>query len=82
MPDFTMCVSTTCSKKNECYRRTARPSSAQSFADFSVECTEANGYSFKKDMPAQLSFMERRAERHALIAENRRQGRRASARRW
>ena len=34
MPDITMCASTVCPKRKDCYRSTAKPSGRQSMADF------------------------------------------------
>ena len=34
MPDITMCASTVCPKRKDCYRSTAKPSQRQSMADF------------------------------------------------
>ena len=34
MPDISMCSSTTCPKKNECYRHEATPDEYQCYSDF------------------------------------------------
>ena len=35
MPDITMCASATCKDAKDCYRKNAKPSELQSYADFS-----------------------------------------------
>lgn len=37
MPDITMCSSTDCQRRNECYRAQAKPSERQSWATFEPE---------------------------------------------
>ena len=44
MPDITMCSSSECSMKNNCYRSTAKPDTLQSWSNFEYTCNEANGF--------------------------------------
>lgn len=37
MPDICMCTSTTCSRRYDCYRAMARPSTYQTVTDFSTD---------------------------------------------
>lgn len=41
MPDFSMCASKTCEKRNQCYRATAKHSTYQSWSDFYDDCKKS-----------------------------------------
>lgn len=40
MPDFTMCMTRTCPKKERCYRFSAKPDTLQSYSDFTESCNK------------------------------------------
>jgi hypothetical protein len=40
MPDITMCTSSTCQNREQCYRAMAKPDKYQSYADFTKLCAE------------------------------------------
>jgi len=40
MPDITMCASSTCQNREQCYRAMAKPDKMQSYADFTSLCAE------------------------------------------
>ena len=44
MADITMCTSTNCSMKEECYRASAKPELLQSYANFEYTCNENSGF--------------------------------------
>jgi hypothetical protein len=73
MPDFTMCASDNCPNKANCYRKNAKPSKSQSFALYESVCNEVVGFVHFIEQPAPKSFLERRAEKHAINATNRRE---------
>lgn len=46
MPDITMCSSTECPERNNCYRATANPGTLQSWNNFEYFCNENNGFEY------------------------------------
>jgi len=44
MPDITMCMSTECPERKNCYRAMAKPDRYQSYADFEYTCNEESGF--------------------------------------
>lgn len=40
MPDITMCTSSTCQNREQCYRAMAKPDKYQSYTDFTKLCAE------------------------------------------
>jgi len=54
MPDITMCASTVCPKRKQCYRSTATPSGRQSMTDFYNKKEENCGYFWKENQDCEL----------------------------
>ena len=44
MPDITMCTSSKCPERKNCYRSTAKPGELQSWSNFEYTCNEDNGF--------------------------------------
>lgn len=44
MSDITMCSSINCTKRDNCYRATAKASKWQSWSNFECTCNENNGF--------------------------------------
>ena len=44
MPDITMCTSSECPERKNCYRSTAKPDELQSWSNFEYTCNENSGY--------------------------------------
>lgn len=44
MPDITMCSSSGCPMKEECYRSRAKPDTLQSWTNFEYSCNENSGF--------------------------------------
>lgn len=44
MPDITMCTSNECPVRDQCYRKQAKPSNWQSWANFEYSCNKDSGF--------------------------------------
>lgn len=46
MADITMCVSDNCPYNNECYRKTVKPRTLQSYSDYGTNCNIYNRFQY------------------------------------
>lgn len=58
MPDITMCMSTTCTQKDSCYRSQAIPSYWQSYSNFNQDENEKCNNYWPMDEMLQLKLKE------------------------